>query len=76
MRLKIHLQNIYLQEIYGNLVCIKGMFQHSSFQHVFRERNTQGDGLSKIGLQEVERNWHLWEHINDTIMEHDPGLHS
>eukprot|EP00253_Pinus_taeda_P016010 PITA_16010 len=71
-------RNQALKQILGEIQRMKSMFNSFSICHIFRERNTSADQLSKDGLLQVLGCWKIEEVDQGLIRRSDqpPFLHS
>jgi len=57
-------ENFLLHPILDEISTIKSVVISISLHHIFRERNDQGDGLSKEGLMLDSGSWKIWEEVD------------
>ena len=58
---RISPRNIYLRPLYEEVKLLVGTFQQVIFYHIYKERNSGVDILSKDGLHIGFGLWHRWE---------------
>lgn len=59
-----------LRPIFDEIQFFKSNSHSISFQHVYRERNEEADGLSKAGLQLDPGSWHIQGHKDSQLSEY------
>jgi hypothetical protein len=66
------MENFLLRPISKEALNFKDVFNEISCFHVYRERNTLVDTLSKEILQMAPRTWHVWERQEGFLAKYDP----
>jgi ribonuclease HI len=61
--------NIFLQPILREISTLLASFDSFSIRHVYRDRNTLADALSKEGLNLSYGQWHFSESRGDTVQD-------